>query len=62
MEFLSQRGIAFTERNLARVPEARRELIQMGLMSRAVIVIGDRKLTGFNPAQLEDALRAAGLL
>ncbi len=62
MEYLSHKGIAYRERNLAREPEAREELIRMGLLSLPVIVIGEQKLTGFNPPQIDAALRAAGLL
>ena len=61
MEYLSRKGVAFTEKNLSRMPEARQELIDMGLMSLPVILIGEQKLTGFFPAQIDAALKAAGL-
>jgi glutaredoxin len=60
MEYLSQKGVAFTERNLARDPSARQELIALGLMSLPVIVIGERKLSGFNPSEIDAALKALG--
>ena len=60
MEYLSQKGVPFTEKNLARMPEARQELIEMGLTSLPVILVGDRKLTGFNPAEIDAALKSAG--
>ncbi len=58
MEYLSHKGVQFTEKNLARDPGAREELAALGLMSLPVLVIGDQKLTGFNPAQIDAALRA----
>jgi len=61
MEYLSRKGVQFTEKNLSRMPEARQELIEMGLMSLPVLLIGEQKLTGFNPAQIDAALKAAGL-
>jgi glutaredoxin len=56
MEYLSQKGIPFTEKNVARDPEAVQELISMGLRSLPVIVIGDKRLRGFNPAAIDEAL------
>jgi glutaredoxin len=60
MEYLSQKGVPFTERNLARDPDARKDLLAMGLTSLPVIVIGDRKLSGFNPSDIDAALKATG--
>jgi glutaredoxin len=56
MEYLSQKGVPFTEKNVARDPEAVQELISMGLRSLPVIVIGDKRLRGFNPAAIDEAL------
>jgi len=61
MEYLSRKGIAYTEKNLSRTPEARQELIEMGVMSLPVILIGDQRLVGFFPAQIDSALKAVGL-
>ena len=49
----------FTEKNVGRDPQARQELMDLGLMSLPVLLIGDKKLTGFNPAQIDAALAAA---
>jgi glutaredoxin 3 len=57
MEYLSQKGVAYTEKNVARDPEAVQELIGMGLRSLPVIVIGEERLSGFNPVAI-DAARA----
>jgi hypothetical protein len=50
--------VTFTEKNVARDPEARQELIEIGLTSLPVLLIGERRLSGFNPTQIEEALAA----
>ena len=59
MEYLSQKGIPFTERNVGRDPGAREELMALGLTSLPVLLIGDKRLTGFNPAQIDAAMSAS---
>jgi glutaredoxin len=56
MEYLSQKGVPYTEKNVARDPQAVQELMSMGLRSLPVIVIGDKRLRGFNPAAIDEAL------
>lgn len=56
MEYLSQKGVPFTEKNVAYNPEAVQDLMSMGLRSLPVIVIGDKRLSGFNPAKIDEAL------
>ena len=46
----------FTEKNVGRDPAARQELIELGLMSLPVLLIGSRRLTGFNPTQIDAAI------
>ena len=58
MEYLSQKGVAFTERNLGRDPGARKELMAMGMLSLPVLVIGEQKFSGFDPARIDAALAA----
>jgi glutaredoxin len=60
MEYLSRKGVEFTERNVGRDPTARAELMELGLLSLPVILIGERRLTGFNPAQIDAALAEQG--
>ena len=48
------------ERNVGRDPGAREELIATGLTSLPVLLIGDQKLAGFNPAKIDAALTALG--
>jgi glutaredoxin 3 len=59
MEYLSQKGIPFTERNVGKDPKAREELMALGLLSLPVIIIGDKRLTGFNPNAIDAALKAS---
>jgi glutaredoxin 3 len=56
MEYLSQKGIPYTEKNVAYDADAVQELMSMGLRSLPVIVIGDKRLSGFNPAKIDEAL------
>ncbi|MGQ4810356.1 hypothetical protein NKDENANG_03814 [Candidatus Entotheonellaceae bacterium PAL068K] len=43
---------------MARDPEAVQELMSMGLRSLPVIVIGEERLSGFNPVAIDAALAA----
>jgi glutaredoxin len=56
MEYLSQKGVEFTEKNVSRSPEAVQELISMGVRSLPLIVIGGQQLRGFNPKAIDEAL------
>jgi glutaredoxin 3 len=56
MEYLSQKGVKFTEKNVARDPEAVQELMSMGVRSLPLILIGDKRLSGFNPKAIDEAL------
>ncbi len=47
------------ERNVGRDPGAREELMEIGLTSLPVIIIGETRLAGFNPTKIDEAL--AGL-
>jgi len=56
MEYLSQKGIPFVEKNVARDPSAVQDLMSMGMRSLPVIVIGDKRLSWFNPKAIDAAL------
>ena len=56
MEYLSQKGVQFTEKNVSRSPEAVQELMSMGVRSLPLILIGDKRLSGFNPKAIDEAL------
>lgn len=57
-EFLSQRGIEFTERNVAEDESALSELEQLGVMTTPVTVIDGKVVVGFDQARLEALLSA----
>ncbi len=50
--------MAFTEKNVGKDPAARQELMELGLLSLPVLLIGERKLTGFNPTKIDEAISA----
>jgi len=56
MEYLSQKGVEYTEKNVAYDPQAVQDLMSYGLRSLPVIVIGDKRLSGFNPKAIDEAL------
>ena len=56
-EYLSQKGIPYTEYNVAENKEAAKEMIQKsGQMSVPVTTIDDQVVVGFNQTQLDGAL------
>ncbi len=57
-EFLSQRGIAFEERDVAHDEQALAELEKLGILTTPVTVIGEEKIVGFDRARLERLLTA----
>jgi len=44
------------EKNVGRDTAARQELMEIGLLSLPVIIIGETRLTGFNPTKIDEAL------
>jgi len=56
-EFLSQRDIEFTERNVAEGETALAELEALGVMTTPVTVIGSEVVVGFNQDALEAILQ-----
>lgn len=57
MEFLSQKGIPFVERNVREDPQALKELRDMGYSAVPVTVIDGTRIVGFDKAGLEAALK-----
>ena len=44
------------EKNVGKDPAARQELMEIGITSLPVIIIGDTRLAGFNPTKIDEAL------
>jgi glutaredoxin len=57
-EFLSRAGRSFTERNVDEDPAAYTEMVEMGIMTIPVTIIGDSVVRGFDEKRLRDALAA----
>ncbi len=55
-EFLSQKGVQFTERNIAKDPGAVNELRKMGFMTIPVTLIDGEAVIGFDQQKLEQLL------
>jgi glutaredoxin 3 len=55
-EFLSQKGVEFTERNVSVDQQARDDLRGLGYAATPVTVIGDEKIIGYNRRKIEAAL------
>jgi glutaredoxin len=55
-EFLSQRSIVFTEKDITKDPSAVEELERLGAMTTPVIVIDGEAVIGFNRKRLEELL------
>ena len=56
-EYLSQKGITYTEHDVAKDGDKAREMIQKsGQMGVPVIIIGDEIVVGFNQAKLDELL------
>lgn len=56
-EFLSQKGIAFTEKNIAADETAMNELQKLGFMSTPVTVVDGEAVVGFDQPRLEELLQ-----
>lgn len=56
MEFLSQKGIPFTAKDVSADMDARQALIALGSRATPTITVDGRVLIGFDPTQLAAAL------
>lgn len=55
-EFLHQKGIAYTEKDVSKDEQALDELMNMGYSATPVTVIDGEAVVGFNRAKLEQLL------
>jgi len=56
-EFLSQKGIEFTERDVSKDKDAVNELMKLGVMTTPVTVIDGEMVVGFDQHKLEQLLK-----
>jgi hypothetical protein len=59
-EFLSRAGQTYVAKNVEEDDAAYRELMELGIWTVPVTVIGDRIVKGFDRVQLQRALADAG--
>jgi glutaredoxin-like protein NrdH len=57
MEFLSHKGIPYTEKNVRQDPAAMKELRDMGYSAVPVTVVDGTRIVGFDKAKIEEALK-----
>lgn len=55
-EFLSQKGVKFTERDVTKDREALNELLRMGIMTTPVTIINGEIVIGYDTERLEQLL------
>ncbi len=55
-EFLHQRGVAFSERDVTQDDDALEEVMRLGVAATPVTVIDGVPVVGFNKARLEELL------
>lgn len=55
-EYLTEQGIAFTEKNVSTDVEARKELMSKGFMGVPVIYVDDEVIQGFDKGRLDTLL------
>ena len=55
-EYLSQKQVSFSDRDITEDPAAISELQKLGFMTTPVTVIGDQVIVGFDVPKLEEAL------
>lgn len=56
-DFFRQNNITFTEHDITKDPQARRELMRRGYRSVPLIVVGDKEVSGFNKEELSNILK-----
>ncbi|HEU5422503.1 MAG TPA: glutaredoxin family protein [Nitrolancea sp.] len=60
--WLQRHGVPFHERNVSADPDAARALAETGIFATPLLVVGGYKILGFRPAEIEEALRASGVI
>lgn len=55
-EYLDEKGLEYTEKNVQKDTTARKELMDMGHMGVPVIVIGEEQIVGFDKTKIDLAV------
>ncbi len=56
-EYLNDKGVEYTEKNVQTDKEARKELMDMGHMGVPVLVIDGEEVVGFDKQKIDDLLK-----
>ena len=56
MEFLSQKGVSFVEKNVRADKAALKELLDQGFQSTPVTIIDGKSVVGFDPLKIMELL------
>ncbi len=56
-DWLTERDVAFTERDVSRDPEAAEALYATGVFATPLLLLGERHVLGFRPDALDAALQ-----
>lgn len=54
--YLTEKGVSYTEKNVQTDKEARKELMAMGHMGVPVLVVDGEEIVGFDKEKLDDLL------
>lgn len=55
-QYLQEKGVEYTEKNIQTDAEARKELIQKGYMGVPVIIVDNEEIQGFDKQRLDEIL------
>jgi len=55
-EYLTEKGVSFIEKNIQTDAEARKELMQKGIMAVPVLVIDGETIVGFDKNRVDELL------
>ncbi len=55
-EYLRERHVSYTEKNISTDMGARRELVSKGYMGVPVVLVGDETIVGFDKIKLDEML------
>lgn len=55
-EYLDEKGLEYTEKNVQKDSQARKELMEMGHMGVPVVIIGEEQIVGFDKNKIDLAV------
>lgn len=58
-EFFESKGVPYTERDISKDESAKKKLVEMGFQATPVVMAGEKTVTGFDPAKLEELVQHA---